>query len=98
MRAFFPALALALLTSLLLVLAAAVPKPGRPVVAIFPPTIGDDEALRRLVATGWLPLRPVPLRLSGPVAVLARPDAGGAMGRPQGVWLMIDANDLTGCG
>lgn len=98
MRAFFPALALALLTSLVLVLAAAAPKPGRPVVAIFPPTIGDDEALRRLVASGWLPLRSVALRLSGPVAVLARPDAGDSAGKPPGVWLMIDAGGLTGCG
>lgn len=66
------------------------PRPGRPVLFLFPPDMAAAQAFAHVAAAGW---RPVTMAAG---VVLAAPDRADP-GRPAGVWLTLDALGLRGC-
>ena len=98
-------LLLLLVATLGLGLAQMVPRAGQPVALLFPPGLGQDAALREILAQpGW---DPITLRQLGPftlalVAPGARPVAGSLPGSPPGqfprtAWLVLAAPGLPPC-
>lgn len=94
-----PALLLGL-ASLALVALQQAPRPGHPVLLVFPPGLGDGAALAGLLgAPGW---RPVGLHRIGPlslgIAAPAEPGASAeALRRRSGAWLALLAGGPLGC-
>ncbi|MGG5886626.1 hypothetical protein ACLF3G_05755 [Falsiroseomonas sp. HC035] len=93
--------ALLLAATLGLGLAQLVPRPGQPVALLFSPGLGQDAALRQILAQpGWDPVAvrqigPFTLALVAPAALALPGQPGHSL--PAAAWLVLAAPGLPPC-
>jgi hypothetical protein len=65
------------------------PRPGQPVLAVFPPWTSNAAAFEDIVTTGW-----IPIASPRAFAIVALPAPGAT---PPGAFLVLDARGARGC-